>query len=178
MPSLGSVASALGSPFRVKHAGTVRGVLRAPPESGAALNPTFPPRRILTVSRKESLAAGNVITDLTGNQFLVGSWAEDIAFGGAIGRSFVLFEVTKTVAWQRQTFTVEPISGQRIAGGLATLGEIEVVSEPLRELTGTVGTTRVFRCLTAAPIEVGDIVGGQKIFHVEQTLGLTYGQAN
>ena len=89
----------------------------------------------------------------------------------------MLFEVTGSASWSRRGHSVEPISGQKVAGATIHMGSIPICQEPLRRYHDEFrGDVRVYRFITNRNVTLGDIVDGKRVSHIESVMGLTYGE--
>lgn len=176
MPEMSGVPRVLGTPYRFGNR-TVRGVLRPPPPAGPFLDGGLTPRRMLVVSNLEPSLAGQVITDLDGYRFLAAFWTGDNLLGRQNSKTYLLFAITSQEVWSRAGFSVEPISGQRIALANANLGLIDVVKEFTRRLNdGLDIEEEIYRVICAEELAVGDYLGSLRVTRVEKALGLTYAE--
>lgn len=177
MPSLAGIPNALGSDFTDTFGRRVRGVLRPPPPAGPFFDGGLSPRRMLVLSRNQELASGTILEDTDGNRFLCALWSPDGLLGGSHARTFVLIAVTSDLVWTRTTTTVEPISGQVVKNGSASLGTISCAQEFIRRKNDALDIEEeVYRVLCSAQLQLGDHLGSYRVSRVEKSLGLTYAE--
>jgi hypothetical protein len=177
MPSLAGVASALGVPYTTPAGIQVRATVRPPPPVGAAFEGAMTPRHSIVVAPDSILPLVGELADSFGNRFLHAEWGREGLMLSPSARTHVLFPITGEEPWTRNSFTTEPISGQRIVGTPTALGVIAVVREFIRRENDALDIVgEVYRVLCTRSLEVGDFLDGRRVRRVESVLGLTYAE--
>lgn len=177
MPNLGGIPGALGVSLRAMNGRMVRGVLRPPPPAGPFFDANIPPRQMFVVAPDQWLATGEVLTDVVGNRFLMARWSIDNLLGQVHTHTFVMFAITRDVLWERSTWTIEPVSGQREASGRTTLATIPCAMEFVRRKNDALDVEEeIYRVLCNVELEEGDFLVNKRVMRVEKNLGLTYAE--
>ena len=149
------------------------------------VNPTALPTSVFVLPRlglrtrpREPVRAKDLFRDPAGRIMLVGNWELPLALDDVVSRCFVLFQMTGQVSWQRRAAGGKhPVTGLPMAAGeLVEHGPIWVSIESYTHGNNDPGVrvpTDRLRCITAAPLQLGDVVHGQTVKRINPTLGVT-----
>jgi len=174
MPDLRRVPQALGFTFTTAAGKPFRALLRPPPPPGPGYEPVVAPRRALLVGPEVGLPATGWIRDPSGLRFLHALWSNEGVVGQVTAQMHVLFAVTGDETWSRPSFTLEPISGQRLASGSTVFGTTPTTREFFKRKNDALDVEEeVYRVVCLAALQVGDFLGDRRILKVESVLGLT-----
>lgn len=147
------------------------------------VNPTALPTSVFVLPRlglrtraREPVAARDLFRDPARRVMLVGDWELPLAGDDVISRCFVLFQMTRQVSWQRRAETLDPVTRQMVARGeMVEKGPIWVSIESYTRGDNDAGlrvVTDRLRCITGAPIQLGDVIDGKTVKRLNPALGV------
>lgn len=135
------------------------------------------PRIGLRCRLHEPVAPGDLARDAAGRVLLVGYHDDTISGAQPFSKTFALFQMTQLVSWARRSETVDPVTQQPVAlGAPAELGPVWISLESYThgdEDPGLRITTDRLRAITAAPLQLGDLIGDKTVRRINRTLGIT-----
>lgn len=148
------------------------------------VNPTALPTSVFVLPRlglrtrpREPVAARDLFRDPARRVMLVGNWELPLAGDDVISRCFVLFQMTGRVSWTRRATQLDPVTRQPTASAAPQeLGPIWVSIESYthgNEDPGVRVPTDRLRCITGAPLQLGDVVHGKTVKRLNPSLGVT-----
>lgn len=149
------------------------------------VNPTALPTSVFVLPRlglrtrpREPVRARDLFRDPAGRIMLVGNWELPLALDDVVSRCFVLFQMTDQVSWQRRDSAQnDPVTGLPVAkGALQERGPVWVSIESYthgNEDPGVRIPTDRLRCITAARLQLGDVVAGKTVKRLNPSLGVT-----
>lgn len=149
------------------------------------VNPTALPTSVFVLPRlglrtrpQEPVAARDLFRDAGGRVMLVGNWELPLSGDAVLSRCYVLFQMTGKVSWQRRGGDRrDPVTGLLTSKGeFAERGPIWVSIESYthgNEDPGLRVPTDRLRCITGAPIQIGDVINGKTVKRLNPTLGVS-----
>lgn len=176
-PLLGRIQGSNESWFRkVETDARFRGVLHPVNPTALPTSVFILPRIALRVRLNEPVASGELVRDRLGRVLLVGDHDLTLSANDPISRVHALFQMTQRIEWKRAVQSVHPITKQvQTEGEPEDLGPIWASIENYTRADndpGTRVTVDRLRCITAAPLQVGDFVFGRTVRRVQYTLGV------
>lgn len=135
------------------------------------------PRVALRTRPQEPVAARDLFRDPAGRIMLVADHDQVVDAGSVLSKVFALVQMTELVPWTRREEKIHPVTKQRQSDGPPReLGPIWVSIENYTRGDSDAGirvTTDRLRCITAAKLQLGDVVRDAVVKRVNTALGVT-----
>lgn len=176
MPSLRSSDDRFGTELTIIEGGTgtFTGVLAEPGQGEVPAYQFNLPRRLLRVEHHLPVRPGQVLRTELGTVYMVGRHGDSEARGGALFRTFRLFEADNQYTWKRRGKAIDPVTRLPKDTGLVDQPMVWGAYEPMpemfdRQLRSSFETARF---ITTADVQEDDVVNGMKVARVDMQLGL------
>ncbi len=151
--------------------GTFNAVMDEPPQGSVASYQFTEPRRLMRLLPNQSVPVPCVIRNKSGDVFIVA----DLGSSVDVFRSYRLFDVTGQYTWERRGKQVDPVTNLPKDSKVSqNLGLIWGVMEPQPEQFDRQirSSFEINRFVTNKPIQLDDIVNGERVMRVDQLMGV------
>lgn len=131
----------------------------------------FEVRQILRVPDPTRVQPGDCIWQRPDIGYLLGHYEDR----PGLYRAFRCYLLTGQAKWERQVTVIDPLTQLPKGAGKEDLGMLHIVSEVVaREERGGDIKVReeVKRVLTGSPVQLNDLINGEKVVKVNETLGI------
>lgn len=134
------------------------------------------PRISIRVRHDSVVNVGDIVLDPAGRRYLLATHDEPSIQNQILYRTHLAYPINKTVAWERPSGGVkDPLTGLSKGGGRDKIADIEVLIEMFgREDMDFAIKVReqTRRLITAAPVQLNDIVDNMIVKRVDKQLGI------